>query len=172
MNEPQLSPKSPNSARWTLWIVVGLLVVAVIIFLGAFFDAESMQAYHLAMMGAGGGGNVTPVTSSAELEARVSALLENADATRGDALIDELGCAVCHRAGAGRVAPGFEGIAQRAASRVPDLSAAAYIYQSIAYPTIYVVEGYTPAMPQNYLATLSESELGDIIAYLLTEDAR
>ncbi len=171
MSEPQLTPKAPNSARWTLWVVMGLLVVAIIIFLGAFLDAESMQAHHLAMMG-GGTGDVTPSTSSEDLEARVSALLENADAAHGDALIDELGCGVCHRAGAGRVAPGFEGIAQRASSRIPDLSAAAYIYQSIAYPEFYVVEGYTPAMPQNYLVTLSESELADIIAYLLTEDAR
>jgi mono/diheme cytochrome c family protein len=63
------------------------------------------------------------------------------------------------------------GIAERAAARRPPLAAAAYIYESITHPTAYIVEGFSGAMPQNYPERLSERELGDIIAYLLTPDA-
>ncbi len=78
----------------------------------------------------------------------------------------------CHRLGvASKIAPTFEGIAERAASRRAPLTAAAYIYESITHPTAYVVEGFQPAMPQNFSERLTDRELGDIIAYLLTTSA-
>jgi hypothetical protein len=63
------------------------------------------------------------------------------------------------------------GIAARAATRRPPLSAAEYVYESITTPTAYVVEGFQPAMPPNYPERLTDQELGDIIAYLLSGDA-
>jgi hypothetical protein len=104
---------------------------------------------------------------------RVSVLLQGADPYRGGRLIDQYECWTCHRAGAvNHVAPSYEGIAGRAAARRPPLTAAAYLYESIVYPMAYVVEGYSGAMPQDYGKRLSDRELGDIIAYLLTPDAQ
>lgn len=102
----------------------------------------------------------------------VTPLLTDADPQNGDALIDQYECAACHRAGAENgIAPSFVGVAERAATRRPPLTAAAYLYESIWHPNAYVVEGFSGAMPQNYAERLSERELGDMIAYLLTPDA-
>lgn len=102
---------------------------------------------------------------------KVSALLANADPANGDRLIDQYECHVCHRGtSANVIAPSYVGIAERAAARRPPLTAAAYIYESITHPTAFIVSGFAAAMPQNYAERLSDRELGDIIAYLLTPD--
>ena len=99
---------------------------------------------------------------------KVTPLLANANATNGPAMFDTYQCAVCHVAGAGNgLAPSLDGIGQRAATRRPPLTAAAYLYESIIHPTAYVVEGYGEIMPQNFDERLSDQELGDLIAYLL-----
>jgi len=120
---------------------------------------------------------VVAPTAAAQLTAdtymdKVTSLLQGADATRGAALVEQFGCTACHREGAvNKIAPAYDGIAVRAATRRPPLTAAAYIYESIINPTSYVVEGYNPAMPQNFAQQLSDRQLGDIIAYLLTPTA-
>ncbi len=103
---------------------------------------------------------------------QVNALLQDADPAQGSVLVEQYGCIACHRIGAAnKIAPAFVGIADRAATRRPPLTAAAYIYESITNPTAFEVEGFNPAMPQNFRERLSDRELGDIIAYLLTADA-
>jgi hypothetical protein len=70
------------------------------------------------------------------------------------------------------MAPAFVGIAERAATRRPPLTAAAYIYESITNPSAFIAPGqYNAAMPENFRERLSDRELGDIIAFLLTPDA-
>lgn len=104
--------------------------------------------------------------------ATVTTLLEGGDTVNGNTLVEQYGCVVCHRLGAENgIAPSFVGLAARAAQRRSSLSAAEYLYESITNPTAYVVEGYNPAMPQDYSSRLSERELGDIIAYLLSPGA-
>ena len=55
----------------------------------------------------------------------------------------EIFCVNCHELDAtiGDYGPGFEGIAERASTRVADLSAEEYLRQSIVDPEAYVVEG-------------------------------
>ena len=102
----------------------------------------------------------------------VAALIQDADAAHGNQLIEDYGCIACHRLGVENgVAPSFVGIAERAVQRHPPLDAPAYIYESITNPQAFVVEDYVPVMPQDYRSRLSDQELGDIIAYLLTVDA-
>ena len=96
------------------------------------------------------------------------AALEGALAEAGKRLIDEHTCAVCHVAGAGRVAPGFAGIAARAAWRRPPLSAARYLYESIVAPGAFLAEDYANAMPANFAQRLSPAEIGHIVAYLMS----
>jgi mono/diheme cytochrome c family protein len=101
--------------------------------------------------------------------ATVEGLLATADPARGATLVNSgFECHVCHEQGAGRVAPGYDGLAARAATAAPPLTAAAYIYQSITEPGAHVVDGYANAMPNNYPSRLSEQDLADIVAYLLT----
>lgn len=110
---------------------------------------------------------------SSEEDARALTALPTGDPANGDRLIESLGCFACHRIGAENgIAPSFVGIADRADERKPNMSATAYLYESILHPTAYVVDGFNPAMPQNYPEILSDQDLADLIAYLLTPDAR
>lgn len=102
--------------------------------------------------------------------ARVEPLLVSADPARGEALIQQYECYACHIIGAdNHLAPGFAGLGERAAERRPPLTAEAYLYEAILYPAVHEVEGYGGNMPQDYERRLSDDELGDIIAYLLTQ---
>jgi cytochrome c551/c552 len=146
---------------WPVYVAIVLLLVVAVIFIVAFVVTS--------------GGKPEPsaegLTADTYMDT-VTALLENADPENGSQLIDHYECAACHRAGADRIAPSYAGIAARAADRRPPLTAAAYIYESITDPGAYVVEGYSDAMLKNYPERLPDRELGDIIAYLLTPDAK
>ncbi|MCL4248947.1 MAG: c-type cytochrome [Anaerolineae bacterium] len=108
-----------------------------------------------------------------ELETQSAALLAQGDAANGDLLIDKHGCYACHRIGAiNGIAPSFEGIAARAGEGHPPLSAPAYIYESILYPMAHVVEGFDPAMPQNFAEVLTQPEIADLLAYLMSPGAQ
>ena len=154
--------KSNRPTRvWPVYVALLVFGVVVIVFIIEFISASERS----------------PDTSSENLTAEtyietVTRLLEGADPANGDKLIDQYECGVCHRKAANRIAPSFVGIAERAASRRPPLTAAAYLYESIFKPDAYVVEGYASAMLKNYPERLTERELGDIIAYLLTPDAQ
>ncbi len=159
------SSSSASSARWPVYLVIGLFILVTIIFIGALVLTTENELV------------VAPTAVAGELTSdtymdKVTALLQGADAARGAVLVEQVGCTACHREGAvNHIAPSYDGIAERAATRRPPLSAAAYIYESITQPLAYVVEGYNPSMPQNFAQRLSEQDLGDIIAYLLTTTA-
>ena len=80
-------------------------------------------------------------------------------------------CAACHAVEGDRVVvgPSLDGLATRAESRVEDLDAEAYIYQSIITPNAYIVEGFSSsAMPQNFAVDLTSEEVNQLVSYLLT----
>lgn len=138
-------------------VVLALLIFFLLFFVFEFFSVRPSQ---------------TTSSSEADYEERVTVLLSDADPVNGAAMLTTYGCVACHRVGAENgIAPSFVGIAERAGERRPPMSAAAYIYESIENPSAYLVEGYANAMPQNFGGRLSDEELGDIIAYLLTPDA-
>lgn len=66
------------------------------------------------------------------------------------------------------VAPSFVGLSQRAGTRVSGLSAEEYLRQSILQPSNYVLEGFNDAMYTRYGDILTEQDIADLIAYLLT----
>ena len=94
----------------------------------------------------------------------------------GTATYAAAGCAGCHGepGGAGLVGPNLGGIATRAATRVPGLSAEEYIHQSIVQPNAFVVPECPSGpcapnlMPATYEQTLSPAELDGLVQYLLT----
>lgn len=147
--------------RWPVYLTSALLAAFVFLFIFEFITATDNPVF-------------TPqVLDESAYEDEVIALLAEAEPQNGEALVVEYDCVACHREGAKNgIAPPFAGIAARAASRRPPLSAASYIYESILYPTAYVVEGFSGAMPQNYPSRLTERQLGDIIAYLLSPGSK
>jgi ferredoxin/coenzyme F420-reducing hydrogenase delta subunit/mono/diheme cytochrome c family protein len=81
------------------------------------------------------------------------------------------GCRICHslQAGVRLVGPSLAGVGTAAATRVPGLSAEAYIRQSLVAPDAYLVAGYRAGqMPPDYLKRLSAAQIEDLVAYLLT----
>ena len=105
------------------------------------------------------------------------ARLEGGDPKRGRELYFEtsLGtnasCRICHslEPDVVLVGPSFAGIATRAATRVPGMSAEEYIRQSILDPDAYVVEGFQPGMePPNFAEILTEQQIDDLVAFLMT----
>jgi mono/diheme cytochrome c family protein len=91
-------------------------------------------------------------------------------------------CEGCHSLDGSefRKGPSVLGISERAGERVAGLSAVEYLRQSILEPSAYVVEGYPDEMAiyelveraegdYNAPATLTEAELNDLIAFLLTQ---
>jgi cytochrome c553 len=96
------------------------------------------------------------------------------DAERGSALFTQNvngapACSTCHTLdGTTLVGPGLQGYASRAADRVPNTSAEAYTYESIARPAAHLVEGFPNSMYSQYTQSLSPQQFADLIAYLLT----
>lgn len=79
-------------------------------------------------------------------------------------------CIGCHALASGgfSLGPAMIGISQRAAQRVEGLDATGYITESILQPDVYLVPGYRSLMYTDYRSHLSEQDLDDLIAYLLT----
>jgi mono/diheme cytochrome c family protein len=106
--------------------------------------------------------------------------LPEGDAKTGEALANTLGCTACHIAAptgpAWMAKDGQPGIGTRAEARFtqPDYQGKAkdahqYLFESIVSPNTYVVPNFPPGvMPQNYGNTLTDQDLANIIAYLLT----
>lgn len=105
--------------------------------------------------------------------------LSNAD--NGEALfntyIDEVGfaCATCHSLNKDEVlvGPSQYGIALRAGEEVEGEVAQRYIYHSIIDPDAHIVAGFEgdkAIMPKNYTEIFTETEILDLVAYLMTLD--
>lgn len=111
---------------------------------------------------------------SAELVKEESAL--PGDPVSGAALFKQTslgngpGCATCHslEPDVRLIGPSHAGIAGRAGDRISGLSAEEYIRQSISEPDAFVVEEFDGMMYQNYQEELTEEQINDLVAFLLT----
>lgn len=81
-------------------------------------------------------------------------------------------CSICHLVLPGQVGfsigPNLAGISERAETRSEGLAANEYLLQSIFEPQRYIVHGYRDIMYSEYEAHLSEQDILDLLAYLLT----
>jgi mono/diheme cytochrome c family protein len=110
----------------------------------------------------------------------ITKLLPQGDAQAGEQLATTLGCTACHIAAptgpAWMPSADQPGIGDRASTRItqPDYtgkatSAEQYLFESVVQPGAYVVSGFTDGvMPTTYASSLTDQNLADIIAYLLT----
>jgi len=81
------------------------------------------------------------------------------------------GCVTCHslEEGVTLVGPSHAGIATRAETAVPGLSAEEYLRQSILEPDAHITEGFTAGlMYPNYATDLPAPVVDDLVAFLLT----
>ncbi|MCC7447674.1 MAG: cytochrome c [Anaerolineae bacterium] len=91
---------------------------------------------------------------------------------RGQQVFNGIGtCSTCHNVAneTTLVGPGLKGMATRAGTRKPGMSASDYLHESIVSPNAFVVSGFQPGiMPQNFKQLLSTQQIDDLVAYLLT----
>lgn len=99
------------------------------------------------------------------------------DAARGETLFTSgvngaPPCTSCHTVSAGRsgfqLGPSLRDIGTNAALRAEGMTAEAYLRQSILEPGAFVVPGFRDMMYPHFADHLSEQDLADLIAYLLT----
>ena len=97
---------------------------------------------------------------------------EDTPENRGLASYNERGCGACHQipgVSEGVVGPGLGNIGEIAETREEGVSAEEYLRASIYAPNAFIVDGYNEGlMPQNFQELISEPELEDLIAYLLS----
>jgi mono/diheme cytochrome c family protein len=79
-------------------------------------------------------------------------------------------CFTCHtvgKKGALRF-PDLEGVGARAATRIPGMSDVDYLAQSLYDPNTFIVEGFSPGMPQISKPPigLTDDEIRAVVAYL------
>jgi cytochrome c2 len=81
-------------------------------------------------------------------------------------------CSSCHFVASSQtgfnLGPNLASIAERAANRVDGMNAEEYIHESIVDPRRYVVPGYRNLMYPDYAEHISEQDIQDLAAYLLT----
>jgi cytochrome c oxidase subunit 2 len=117
------------------------------------------------------GGQGAPAGSAVAGGGTAAAPAGNPDA--GKALFTQNGCAACHAVQGDTkiVGPSLAGVAQRAGSREPGVSANDYIRQSIREPSAFIVPGFPgppSLMPPFAPSQVSDDDLNSIISYLLT----
>lgn len=94
------------------------------------------------------------------------------DAARGEQLFSQTiegapPCAACHIPGS-PASPDLTGYGAIAGERVPGESAHEYTYYSITEPGRFIVPGYGSAMYDRYGERLTQQQIADLIAYMLT----
>jgi mono/diheme cytochrome c family protein len=106
--------------------------------------------------------------------------LPEGNAQAGETLATTLACTACHIAaptGPAWLPSGSEpGIGERAAARIaqPDYTGQAttpeqYLFESIVAPNTFIISGFAAnIMPLNYANTLTDQDMADLIAYLLS----
>jgi cytochrome c551/c552 len=80
-------------------------------------------------------------------------------------------CSSCHsiEVGVTLVGPSLSNIGSTASTIESDMSAEAYLKQSIVDPNAYLTPGFSAnIMPANYGTQLTEQQINDLVAYLMS----
>jgi mono/diheme cytochrome c family protein len=120
-----------------------------------------------------------PTPSGPVVGTDITKQLPAGDAGSGEQVATAQGCVACHvtttTGPAWMASAGQPGIGERAQTRFtqPDYSGKAttaeqYLFEAIVDPHVYLVEGYTALMPDTYDQSLTDQDLADLIAYLLS----
>jgi mono/diheme cytochrome c family protein len=97
-----------------------------------------------------------------------------ADAAAGEKVFAEVSapaCSSCHslEPDVTLVGPSLAKVGAQAGARVSGESAEDYLRKAVVEPNAFVVEGFTSnLMPGTYATQLSEQQIDDLVAYMLT----
>ena len=158
--------------------LTGLLIVGAIFFAAcASGDAEVVPTPVFEPTVAPSG-DAPPATAVPEAPAEVAPTavpeepaVATGDATNGEALFaaPAQGCSGCHSTGENRVVgPGLSGVGVRAETRVDGQTAEEYLTASIKSPNDFIVPDFPGIMPGTFASSMSEAEIADIVAYLIS----
>lgn len=123
---------------------------------------------------------VPSVPSGGAVGTDITKPLPEGDIQRGEALAQSLACVACHintTTGPAWLPSGDQpGIGTRAETRFSEAgysgqarNAFEYLFEAIVLPNVHIVAGFSQGiMPANYGQTLSDQDLADLIAYLLS----
>jgi mono/diheme cytochrome c family protein len=119
----------------------------------------------------GGGGAATPTGGTGTGTGTTSA----GNAQAGETLFAQAtigsnpGCKTCHSLdGTQLVGPTVQGIGSRAGQEVQGQSAEQYLRTSITDPNAHVVEGFAQGVMPSFQGVLTDAQISDLVAYLLT----
>jgi cytochrome c oxidase subunit 2 len=116
------------------------------------------------------GGQAAAVAAAQEAEAAAEGQVLTGDPASGEQLYISVGCNACHSLdGSAVVGPSFQGLSERAGTRIEGTSPEDYVNQAILHPCDFVVEGFTCVMPQNYGERLTAQNIADLEAFLLSQ---
>ncbi len=100
-----------------------------------------------------------------------AAVVEGAPEDRGRVIFLDAGCQGCHAVegiSTGIVGPDLTHIATVAGTRIEGTSAEDYLRESLLSPGAFLTEGYGDFMPATFGDSLSDQQLEDLLAFLLT----
>lgn len=113
------------------------------------------------------------VTSCSSAGSEGSGGSPGADLFRSGVLGGQAGCSTCHSLTADRVivGPSLAGVGTRAGQRIPGLSPADYLRESILNPDAFVVDGFDSGrMPSDWGEVLTDAEVVALVDFLLTQE--
>jgi mono/diheme cytochrome c family protein len=117
-------------------------------------------------------GELTPEEIYAGLPDDVASAVSNGNIANAPVIATARGCIGCHSLDPNQkmTGPTWYNIGNTAITRVEGEGPALYLYHSIMTPNAFVVPDYpSGVMPQTYGEQLSTQDLGDLIAYLLSQ---
>ena len=157
---------------WQVYLALALFILVVVIFGAALVALQAAPTPTPEPIPTRSDEAQSAPSTSEPVSERVGVLLAMGNAVDGQSVINQYGCHVCHSAQVAGVGPSWVGIAARASTRKPPMAAADYLYELITEPSAYVVPGYQNVMPGDFGERMSDLELADVIAYLLTPNAK
>lgn len=122
-----------------------------------------------AVLGACGGESAIDPVEIGDPE-RGREIFENGGESYSELQKTNFRCIRCHSLdGSDGYGPSLQGISERAGNRVSELSAVEYLRQSVVDPDAYIIEGFVENMGRIHRVLLSEEEIDDLVAFLLTQ---
>jgi len=115
---------------------------------------------------------VTTASAAAPTPTTTAAAAAAGNPAKGKAVFASAGCAACHTfkpaGAAGTIGPDLD-TALAADAKAAGMSLAAFTKESIVKPDAYIPKGYAKGiMPANFGSSLSSTQLGDLVAFLVS----
>ncbi len=154
----------------------GLLIVGAIFFAACASDDAEVVPTPVFEPTAAPSGDAPAATAVPDAPAQVAPIAvpeapaaATGDAIKGEALFAVQGCSGCHLTSEDTfVGPGLSRVGVRAETRVDGQTAEEYLTTSIISPSDFVVPDYSDIMLKTFGSSMSEDEILDLVASLIS----